>query len=221
VSVFDRLNVYYDYEWRSAALNMAIDEALLESAREPTLRFYSWKQPAVSFGYFGRFADTAKIADERDLVRRWTGGGIVLHGTDLTYAIVLPTIDGPAQGSSLDLYSAVHSALRDVLIGEGLPAVLANRTSEKISDACFANPVRLDVMIDGRKIAGAAQRRTRSGLLQQGSVQLEKFSAGFAERFARALCPSAQTQSLSNQIMQRADELAQQKYAQRSWLERR
>ncbi len=52
---------------------------------------------------------------------------------------------------------------------------------------CFANPVRADVMIDGRKVAGAAQRRTRAGLLQQGSVQYVDLGNGLAERFVQAL----------------------------------
>ena len=74
-------------------MNMAIDEALLESATIPTIRFYRWNSPALSFGYFGTFSDVAIYAAERDLVRRWTGGGIVLHGDDLTYSIIIPASD--------------------------------------------------------------------------------------------------------------------------------
>src|SRR5262249_46055918 len=81
------LTVCHDYNPRSAAMNMAIDEALLESATIPTIRFYGWHSPALSFGYFGRFSDVAIYAADRDLVRRWTGGGIVLHGDDLTYSV--------------------------------------------------------------------------------------------------------------------------------------
>ena len=77
----------------SAAMNMAIDEALLESATVPSVRFYGWHSPALSFGYFGRFSDVAIYASERDLVRRWTGGGIVFHGDDITYSIALPSSD--------------------------------------------------------------------------------------------------------------------------------
>ncbi len=90
MSIFAALNVYHDIAPRSAAMNMAIDEALLESAAAPSIRFYRWESPALSFGYFGRFADVADKASECDLVRRWTGGGIVFHGEDLTYSIVIP-----------------------------------------------------------------------------------------------------------------------------------
>ena len=90
MSIFGSLDVYHDKLSRSAAVNMAIDEALLETAETPSIRFYKWDHPALSFGYFGKFADVASHAPERDLVRRWTGGGIVFHGDDLTYSIVIP-----------------------------------------------------------------------------------------------------------------------------------
>src|SRR5437773_12364314 len=91
--LFARLHIYYNVAGNAAAINMAIDEALLETAVVPTIRFYRWRSPALSFGYFGEFADVAIYAAERDLVRRWTGGGIVFHGDDLSYSIVIPAND--------------------------------------------------------------------------------------------------------------------------------
>ncbi len=220
MSPFDRLDVYYD-EARSAALNMAVDEALLETASTAAIRFYSWVRPSVSFGYFGKFKEALDAGADRQLVRRWTGGGIVLHGTDLTYSIVVPATNHYLVRSPLDLYSDVHSAIREALLQNGVNAVLADSASQKISDACFANPVRSDVLIDGRKVAGAAQRRTRAGLLQQGSIQLENLGSDFAERFVRALCAGAEQRSLNHEITERAQEIAEQKYAQKAWLERR
>ena len=64
--LFASLNVYHDLDSRSAALNMAIDEALLKSVTEPTIRFYRWDHLALSFGYFGKFADVANHAAERE-----------------------------------------------------------------------------------------------------------------------------------------------------------
>jgi lipoate-protein ligase A len=221
MSVFERLDVYRDGERLSAALNMAIDEALLETAKIPAVRFYGWARPSVSFGYFGKVAEATQTAEGREIVRRWTGGGIVLHGEDFTYSIVIPGTNGYLIRSPLDLYSDIHSVIRAVLIEDGGNAVLADSAPKKISEACFANPVRADVLINGEKIAGAAQRRTRRGLLQQGSLQYEKLAPDFAERFARALCPSPQQRTFDDEIRKRANEIAQQKYAQRSWLERR
>src|SRR5262245_1759825 len=100
---FTQLTIYHDAIPRFAAMNMAIDEALLEYSTAPAIRFYRWQSPALSFGYFGRFADVARYQIERDLVRRWTGGGIVFHGEDLTYSIVIPADDAVFSESSMSI----------------------------------------------------------------------------------------------------------------------
>src|ERR1700745_1101347 len=176
--LFAELTIYHDESPHSAAMNMSVDEALLESASIPTIRFYRWRSPALSFGYFGKFSDVAIYAAERDLVRRWTGGGIVFHGDDLTYSIVIPASDPTFDESSIALYEKIHYALADALNGMGRRAQMvgsercADRTLQRgvPTNNCFTNPVPADVMIDGRKIAGAAQRRTLRGLLQQDSI---------------------------------------------------
>jgi len=86
---------------------------------------------------------------------------------------------------------------------------------------CFANPVRADVMIHGRKVAGAAQRRTRAGLLQQGSIQGVDLGKGLAGRFARALSANCSERKINEEILKRARELAHRKYGTDSWLRRR
>ena len=122
-ALFADLTVYHDERPHSAAMNMAIDEALLESAAIPTIRFYRWRSPALSFGYFGKFSDVAIYAAERDLVRRWTGGGIVFHGDDLTYSIMIPASDPAFDESSIAIYEKIHRALADALNGVGERAV--------------------------------------------------------------------------------------------------
>lgn len=216
--MLDELDVYHDDAQRSGALNMAVDEALLETSSAPAIRFYGWARQALSFGYFGKFDEAASQGEGRDLVRRWTGGGIVLHGADLTYSIVVPVTHHYSARSARTIYSDVHSAIRDVLIEDGLPAILVDTARPKVSESCFANSVCADVLIEGKKIAGAAQRRTRMGLLQQGSIQLESLFADFAARFARALCSSVRTQPLDGEIARRAREIAKQKYATAEWL---
>ena len=218
--LLDALHVYCDAAFHSAAVNMAVDEALLKSASVPSLRFYGWREPSISFGYFGRFADVQPHHATHELVRRWTGGGIVYHGEDLTYSLVLPAPVATRFPSSRMVYAQVHGAIREALSAR-LPAALANSASPKISEACFANPVEADVLLGGKKIAGAAQRRTRAGLLHQGSIQCESLPAGFRESFARAMCPSFERRQLGSVLLGNAARLARDKYGTCEWLHAR
>jgi lipoate-protein ligase A len=249
VRLFSSLHVYHDISPLSAAMNIAIDEALLEHATVPSIRFYRWYSPALSFGYFGRFSDVADHAPKRDVVRRWTGGGIVFHGEDLTYSIVIPANDAAFGESSISIYEKVHTGLREALNGIGrgaklsasaalcerrkstkgdlqiAPAVENRRSLASAVSAsgynCFAHPVRADVMINGRKVAGAAQRRTRHGLLQQGSIQGVELENGFAERFAEKLSNNCELRSSPETVHFRAREIAARKYATDAWLRKR
>ena len=213
------LVVYDDREPRSAAANMAVDEALLEIARLPVLRFYRWRRPSISFGYFGRFDDVSEET-ERELVRRWTGGGIVWHGTDCTYSLVLPNEQMTARLNARAIYTEVHQAIRRALAPH-LVVDLAAASAPKLSDACFANPVTADLLAGDKKVAGAAQRRTRRGLLQQGSIQLEAVPDYFKEAFARELSEQADWAEILPEITMRAETLAAEKYGTIAWLRRR
>jgi lipoate-protein ligase A len=248
--LFASLDIYHDAAAHSAAMNMAIDEALLEHAAVASIRFYRWRAPALSFGYFGEFGEVAIHERERDLVRRWTGGGIVFHGDDLTYSIIIPVSDAAFGESSISIYENVHRALADALGASGRRAELAavaalcerqnsrkgdlkiaqRRTGDRrslesaIMDRgynCFANPVHADVMLNGRKIAGAAQRRTRRGLLQQGSIQGVDLENDLAARFAHALSVNCGERQMSKEVLDRARELAHQKYGADFWLRMR
>jgi lipoyl(octanoyl) transferase len=227
--LFATLDVYHDAATNSAAMNMAIDEALLEHATFPSIRFYRWHSPALSFGYFRKFSDVADYSSTRDLVRRWTGGGIVFHGDDLTYSIVIPANEALFNESPIWIYERIHRALADALNGIGECVVVAggvdpgrSRTAMRADlYNCFANPVPADVMLNGRKIAGAAQRRSRRGLLQQGSIQGIDLGNGLPDRFAVALSENCREQKIDEEIVNRARELAQHKYAADSWLRKR
>jgi lipoate-protein ligase A len=226
--LFALLDVYHEAGAHSAAMNMAIDEALLSSAPVPAIRFYRWQSPALSFGYFGRFSDVASYQDERDLVRRWTGGGMVFHGKDLTYSIVIPASDAVFTEPTMFIYERTHRALCDGLRKNGQPAVVAAGADRgrvtRVNDPtyrCFENPVRADIMIDGRKVAGAAQRRTRRALLQQGSIQSVDLESSLAQRFVQALSAHYSERKLDEEILNRARELAEQKYSTDFWLRKR
>jgi lipoate-protein ligase A len=219
--MLETLHVYDDLELRSAALNMAVDEALLETASVPILRFYGWRQPSVSFGYFGRYSEVASQSSRREIVRRWTGGGIVPHGDDLTYSVIVPAADPFFARSSLEIYATLHEAIRRALAANGVKAILANSAAAKVSEDCFANAVRADVISEGRKIAGAAHRRSRAGLLHQGSIQRNNLPDPFRDDLARSLCERFERKTLAPETLGRAVEIADAKYGTTEWLRRR
>jgi lipoate-protein ligase A len=219
--MLDELHVYDDPEPRSAALNMALDEVFLESSSAPLLRFYRWRRPSISFGYFGRYTEVANQSSHREIVRRWTGGGIVPHGDDVTYSIVLPATHSLFARSSLELYAEIHEAIRCSLHSNGVEAILASSAEAKISEDCFSNPVRADVLSHGHKIAGAAHRRTRAGLLHQGSIQRSDLPSRFRTDLARNLCKCFERKTVSLDVLKRATTIAEAKYGTGEWLTRR
>lgn len=157
-----------------AAWNMAFDQALLEAAARlggPTLRFYGWRQPAASFGYFQRYDEVARWTTLRPLVRRPTGGGLVPHEADWTYSVVFPGGHAWHRLRAVESYRRLHEWLRAAFESMAIDSHLAADRLPGPSGQCFARAEMFDLVWNGRKIAGAAQRRTRAGLLIQGSVQ--------------------------------------------------
>lgn len=163
----------------SGALNMAVDDVLLDAARQgggPILRTYGWHPPAVSIGY-GQRADEA-IDVERcqelgiDIVRRPTGGRAVLHWRELTYSFHCADGDGPAAHPLQEACRILGGCLVEGLRRAGVDATLARGTTPATGrrGACFASTSRWEVTVAGRKLVGSAQRRTRGALLQHGSI---------------------------------------------------
>jgi len=213
------ISFFDDIVPHAAALNMAIDEALLATISGPVLRVYRWVKPAVSFGYFERWEPIRASHPGRDAVRRWTGGGVVLHGEDFTYSLLIPRSCDAAAIEPGESYGVIHRALCPALADAGIAAQPASASAAKISQACFENPVLHDVLVQGEKVAGAAQRRTRVGLIHQGSVQMIELPAFFGTAFAGHLAGAVRLQSFD--VTLAAEKLAAEKYGARDWLEKR
>jgi lipoate-protein ligase A len=211
------LYFFDDAEPRSAAQNMALDEALFLHTTLPVIRSYRWVRPAVSFGYFLPWGSVFDRFPDRDLVRRWTGGGIVEHGNDFTYSIVLRD---RIASSSEELYRLVHSTLARLLRNCGYPVEISETTAQGASDSCFEKPVRFDLKIGREKIAGAAIRRNRSGVLLQGSIQRLEVPSYFAETFAGALSEHAEELTLPETIMESTERITNEKYGAAEWTRR-
>lgn len=181
-----------------AATNMAIDTALLASLPEQiaVFRHYGWTYPAITFGYtqsFNAVQATVANATELTLCRRTTGGGIVDHRNDWTYAYILQTALPAAKIPATDFYQRLHRSLQRALQLQSIPSILApcprqcdsdQEQAKPGHDQCFVRPAANDVLQpDGRKIAGAAMKRSREGLLVQGSIDRDSLPPEF--NFAR------------------------------------
>ncbi len=167
---FSSLRLWEDEAERSAAGQMACDEALARLAGYPVLRVYRWADPAATFGYSQRFGELPKAARALNPVRRWTGGGVVYHGDDLTLALVFPSTEELAGKRSDGVYRAIHEAWVGVL-RSGFPGARLVLAEEcRGGGVCFESPVEYDIGDGVRKICGGALRRFRGGVLYQGSL---------------------------------------------------
>lgn len=183
----------------TGARNMAVDQALLESAQaggQATLRFYAWRPACLSFGRNqsarGIYDPALIAALGLDVVRRPTGGRAVLHDRELTYSVAAPVA---RVGSPRRAYRAINRALVAGLRALGVPASLAPapvRTRGPVGDAavpCFQDAAEGEVVAAGRKLVGSAQRYERHAILQHGSILLDgdqsvvaRLAAGAARR---------------------------------------
>lgn len=219
--LFETLQFFDDSQPHGAALNMATDELLLRAALLPLLRVYRWKRDAISFGYFEKFASIERAFPDLEFVRRWTGGGVVPHsanGENLTYSVIVPRAHEFAKIAVEDSYLAIHERVVVALQSCGIAASLTASSAPKISQGCFENPVRYDIVVSEKKIAGAAQRRSRFGVLHQGSIQLAELPHDFGSRFANALAAKIESRALLAMAVSDAENLATQKYGSESWL---
>jgi lipoate-protein ligase A len=163
--------------------NMARDEALMirvgEAESPPTLRLYQWNAPTISLGYFQPYAEYESLpppAGELAIVRRLTGGGAILHDLELTYSITVPADHRLVADTPNRLYEVAHDALMAALESLDLTSTRCNFTDDSGPSRgpffCFERRHAFDVLIGSDRIAGSAQRRTRTAVLQHGSIIL-------------------------------------------------
>ena len=157
-----------------AAFNMALDEALLENVSrlgKPVSRFYGWTEPAATFGYFQKFSDVERATQLRPLIRRPTGGGIVPHDADWTYSFIVPPNHEWHLLAAIESYRRIHEWIQGAFAKLKIETELAPCCKKSLPGQCFAGHEKFDLLWHRKKIAGAAQRRNKLGLLIQGSVQ--------------------------------------------------
>ena len=224
-----------------AAFNMALDEALLENISQlgkPVLRFYGWTEPAATFGYFQKFSEVERAILLRPLIRRPTGGGIVPHDADWTYSFVVPPNHEWYSLKAIESYCRIHEWIQNAFAKLKIETELASESKvqspkSKVVSACFISYEKSDVLWRGKKIAGAAQRRNKSGLLIQGSIQPPLFQksevGGRRPDFENAVRAVAvenfkikwENLSLNEEFRSHVQELSRQKYSQNNYNQKR
>lgn len=181
---------------------MAIDKALVQLMNPedlPILRFFDWFQPAVSIGYSQRFKQ-----EGIPFVRRPTGGGVVFHGTDVTYSVILP------KRFDLDIketYSLIQSWIKHGLDKLGLNTTQYSEVNRGAPMYCFKSPSFGDIMIGDKKIGGLAGRRIRQRMLCQGYVDLSAYGIS-KEEIRRTIIDNWPGRLIVDNLNEKEEELA-------------
>jgi lipoate-protein ligase A len=221
-AVFKELHLIPPGESYDGPMQMALDEVLLGSVNVPTLRIYRWMGPCVTFGYFQKIAEVRTTFPDLPLVRRWTGGGMVEHGGDLTFSLMIPRGDSAALMSPAIFYRELHGRIARWLSDVLSPEIrLAREGDLRAGGACFMAPVSDDLLLEGRKILGGAQRRSAGALLYQGSIQGVDSMSWDPHGLARDLCSQYRETSLPGELSEKAHRLAGERYGSVAWNEKR
>jgi lipoate-protein ligase A len=237
----------------NGAKNMAIDQAILESTAEngqTTLRFYRWTPATLSLGYFQRADDRSLHAASSDcpMVRRASGGGAIVHDDELTYSICVAT-KGKLAKANAELYDTVHHAILKSLAEQGVEVQLYESPNKVVKAStsdpflCFERRAVGDIVCQGHKVGGSAQRRLKNALIQHGSLLLSQ--SRFApelpglrelsdvvvneadlvrhvtEMLAVSLSVEFSTGNLDEAEKSRSSEIVDEKFGSLSWLNKR
>lgn len=226
-----------------AAENMASDFLLLQRYPHPgaaRFRHYLWRSPSFTFGYSQKIAwvrSQLPPGGPFDLCRRPTGGGIVDHREDWTYALVIPRGHPLEEVRATQSYRVVHEALAEALRAQGVPVdvKMVRDDDGHLPGVCFEQAEIYDVVnpATGAKLAGAAQKRNKHGLLFQGSIwrpacgsgssgpiDWDLFRAEFTARIASALGLPAQPTPWPELDEGEVDGLVEQ-YSSPEWIDHR
>lgn len=227
-----------------AYTNMAIDEAIFtmrEKLDPPsTLRFYGWKPAAISIGYFQKIEDLSLQRHKRQkliIVRRLTGGGAILHRSEITYSLACSTHEFPTFGDIIKTQQLVHEAIILGLQNLGINAELERKQTKKPDPYfCFVSPSKNDVVEDGRKIVGSAQRRRKRAFFQHGSILMDNKITSESRKekkdrgkiidslilgFEKKLSINLVLGQLTKEEVKLSQELRQTKYSTQNWNYRR
>ena len=171
----------------SAKMNMAKDETLVKSYEEndlPILRLYTWEK-SFTIGVSQKFEEYAYLSDyKKNYAKRITGGGVLFHGHDLSYSLILPV--SYMKGLSVkESYEKICTFILEFYNSLGLKSIYAkddkNITLSK-SSFCQVGYEAYDILVNGKKIGGNAQRRTKKLIFQHGSIPIKNINNIHSEK---------------------------------------
>ncbi len=180
----------------SAESNMEFDSKLLDHLKEndqPILHFYDWDGLSASYGHFidpYMFLSKEGIEEVNlNLAKRPTGGGIVLHTSDYAFSCLIPSGHPKFGINTLDNYELINC-----IVIEALQKLMGNSNNFQLLPYdpkpstpscqffCMAKATKYDVMIEGKKVGGAAQRRKKQGFLHQGTISIAAMPKQFLNK---------------------------------------
>jgi lipoate-protein ligase A len=177
---------------------MEQDKALLDglsNEKHPILHLYEFEENSATIGHFLQPEDFFNMQEVEkrgvQIAKRPTGGGIIFHLWDFAFSALIPASHPSFSLNTLENYAtinrAVLAAIEEFLqkTGGELTPQDGDILTPSCAHFCMAKPTKYDVLFEGKKVAGAAQRRTRAGLLHQGSISLVLPSKEFLESILR------------------------------------
>src|SRR3989338_5705706 len=168
---------FIDTGFKDCYENMAIDEAILNCCKLPTLRVYRWKPAAISIGYNQDAIKDINVSyckkNNIGIVRRLTGGKAVFHDEEITYSFILPENNGLLPSEVNESYKIIANALVIALKKINIDAEI-KKVPEKIKTSiCFNSSNWYELLVNGKKISGSAQRRMNGKILQHGPILMD------------------------------------------------
>lgn len=171
-----------------AAFNMAADQFLLDQCSENEtvfIRFYSWAVPSITLGYMQKPYEVLDLnmvtKNAVSWIKRPTGGRAVLHFEDLTYSCIFPNSMNCMGTTVQQSYQIITNGLVHGLVLAGIDCCAHDSYEDFLSHKreiklpCFLAPNKDEVMVNGKKLVGSAQRRSEKGVLQHGSIPFSSF----------------------------------------------
>lgn len=191
---------FFESGVNSAEKNMRLDLALLEDLKnnqQPLVHFYDWEQESLTYGHFIQPEKHLDLNGAKkwglQMAKRPTGGGIVFHNCDFAFSVLVPKSHPHFTKTTLENYAFINTKVK-VAIGRFLQKEFGGKDLQFLKEEnepldasctsfCMAKPTKYDVMLEGQKVGGSAQRMTKFGYLHQGSILL----GGLSEEFLHSV----------------------------------